>query len=89
MLSASRIRYPTRLGGVSFRTKSDLTFDKYPFLKELGLKEMNEGVFDGKWSFGQGEVAHSVSLTLTHRSSLLSMLPRGNLSQKLHLYELF
>jgi hypothetical protein len=29
---------------------------KYSFLKELGLKEVNDGVYNGKW-FGSGEVS--------------------------------
>jgi aldehyde dehydrogenase family 7 protein A1 len=29
---------------------TDLSFDKYPFLKDLGLQaENNVGVFDGEW----------------------------------------
>lgn len=31
------------------RAASNLTFNKYPFLKELGLREENHGVFNGKW----------------------------------------
>ena len=29
---------------------------KYSFLKELGIGEVNDGVYDGKW-FGSGEVS--------------------------------
>lgn len=39
------------------------TFDKYPFLKELGLSQSNFGCFDGeKWT-GNGKVFHSVNPT--------------------------
>ena len=34
---------------------------KYSFLKELGLGEVNDGVYDGKW-FGSGEVSESLAL---------------------------
>jgi aldehyde dehydrogenase family 7 protein A1 len=37
-----------------------LTFDKYPFLKELGLAAENQGVFNGKWS-GSGDWFTSVN----------------------------
>eukprot|EP01128_Nolandella_sp_AFSM9_P011701 TRINITY_DN8632_c0_g1_i1.p1 TRINITY_DN8632_c0_g1~~TRINITY_DN8632_c0_g1_i1.p1 ORF type:complete len:544 (-),score=176.85 TRINITY_DN8632_c0_g1_i1:92-1699(-) len=43
------------------RSQSTLTFAKYPFLKELGLKEKNDGVFQGKWSAGRGPVLTSVN----------------------------
>ena len=33
---------------------------KYSFLKELGLGEVNDGVYDGKW-FGSGEVSGSIA----------------------------
>ena len=33
---------------------------KYSFLKELGLGEVNDGVYDGKW-FGSGEVSESLA----------------------------
>mgnify|MGYP007125564147 CR=1 FL=1 len=39
---------------------SDLTFNAYPFLKELGLEEENAGVFCGEW-FGNGPVITSVN----------------------------
>ncbi len=42
------------------RLQSALTYAQYPFLKELGLKEENHGVFDGKW-FGNGPVFTSVN----------------------------
>ena len=32
---------------------------KYQFLKDLGIKEQNPGVFDGEWK-GSGEVSISV-----------------------------
>ena len=32
---------------------------KYSFLKELGIGEVNDGVYDGKW-FGSGEVSDSL-----------------------------
>jgi hypothetical protein len=31
-----------------------LSYNEYPFLKELGLQEENLGVFNGKW-FGSGD----------------------------------
>lgn len=37
-----------------------LTFNEYPFLKELGLQEDNLGVYAGKW-FGNGTVHTAVS----------------------------
>lgn len=33
---------------------TELTYNKYPFLKELGIKENNYGVFNGEW-FGSGD----------------------------------
>ena len=33
---------------------------KYSFLKELGIGEVNDGVYDGKW-FGSGEVSESLA----------------------------
>ena len=36
---------------------------KYAFLKELGLGEVNDGVYDGKW-FGSGEVSQASAVTL-------------------------
>ncbi|CAK4078987.1 unnamed protein product [Aphanomyces euteiches] len=45
---------------VGCRYQSGLTFSKYPFLSELGLKETNDGVFDGSW-FGNGPVFTSVN----------------------------
>ncbi len=43
---------------------------KYSFLKELGLKEVNDGVYNGKW-FGSGEVR-------TRFTSLRLKLPGKN-----------
>jgi len=37
-----------------------LTFSKYPFLKELGLAEENNGVYNGRWG-GNGPVVTSVN----------------------------
>eukprot|EP01133_Synstelium_polycarpum_P017755 gene17755-21178_t len=34
---------------------TDITFNEYPFLKELGLTEENQGVFNGKWG-GKGDL---------------------------------
>eukprot|EP00455_Lapot_gusevi_P000820 TRINITY_DN1035_c0_g1_i1.p1 TRINITY_DN1035_c0_g1~~TRINITY_DN1035_c0_g1_i1.p1 ORF type:complete len:557 (+),score=229.22 TRINITY_DN1035_c0_g1_i1:69-1673(+) len=45
---------------VSKRFASQLTFDKYPFLKELGLKPENDGVYNGKWG-GSGDWFTSVN----------------------------
>jgi len=40
---------------------SSLTFNSYPFLKELGLKESNPGVYaNGSWS-GNGEEVVSIN----------------------------
>ena len=39
-----------------------LTFNDYPWLKELGLAESNPGVFNGEW-LGSGEVLTSYSPT--------------------------
>ena len=36
---------------------------KYSFLKELGLGEVNDGVYDGKW-FGSGEVSDCMASVL-------------------------
>lgn len=39
----------------------ELSFDSYPFLKELGLSAKNHGaLIDGKW-VGSGAVKHSVN----------------------------
>lgn len=39
---------------------SNLTFNKYPFLKELGLSEHNHGVYyGGKWTGNDKDVAVS------------------------------
>jgi hypothetical protein len=39
----------------------DLTFDSYPFLKELGLDKVNHGALvNGKW-IGSGSVRHSIN----------------------------
>jgi aldehyde dehydrogenase family 7 member A1 len=40
---------------------SSLTYSKYPFLKELGIEEVNHGVFDGKKWGGNGEVHTAVN----------------------------
>jgi hypothetical protein len=32
---------------------------KYSFLKQLGLSELNDGAYNGKW-FGNGEVIESI-----------------------------
>jgi aldehyde dehydrogenase family 7 protein A1 len=39
-----------------------LTFNEYPFLKELGLEEENDGCYNGKWG-GKGKVLTSVNPT--------------------------
>ena len=36
------------------------SFEKYPFLKELGLEPVNLGVYNGSWS-GSGEVITTVN----------------------------
>eukprot|EP00499_Haloplacidia_sp_CaronLabIsolate_P008462 CAMPEP_0196769140 /NCGR_PEP_ID=MMETSP1104-20130614/351_1 /TAXON_ID=33652 /ORGANISM="Cafeteria sp., Strain Caron Lab Isolate" /LENGTH=540 /DNA_ID=CAMNT_0042139225 /DNA_START=36 /DNA_END=1658 /DNA_ORIENTATION=- len=57
-LSASRsLTRATRVKQLcarSMATGQPLTFDKYPFLKELGLEAENKGVFNGSWG-GSGE----------------------------------
>ena len=40
---------------------------KYAFLKELGLGEVNDGVYDGKW-FGSGEVSRASAIALLNSS---------------------
>ena len=43
-------------------TKSaDLTYAKYPFLKNLGIAEVNHGVFNGQFVAGEGEVFTSIN----------------------------
>lgn len=37
-----------------------LTYSEYPFLKELGLEEENQGVYNGKWG-GSGEFLTAIS----------------------------
>jgi len=39
-----------------------LTFNEYPFLKELGLEEENQGMYNGKWG-GSGEFHTSINPT--------------------------
>lgn len=41
---------------------SDLLYSQYPFLKELGIEETNQGVYDGTW-FASGEEYTTVSPT--------------------------
>ncbi|PRP76506.1 aldehyde dehydrogenase [Planoprotostelium fungivorum] len=41
-------------------SNAELTFKDYPFLKELGIEEENEGVYDGEW-FGSGEYFTTVN----------------------------
>ncbi len=49
------------LGGFrALSSSSVLSFDKYPFLRELGLEEDNLGVYNGQW-FGNGPVLTSVN----------------------------
>eukprot|EP00052_Salpingoeca_macrocollata_P022294 m.193392 g.193392 ORF g.193392 m.193392 type:complete len:551 (-) comp21764_c0_seq1:1528-3180(-) len=40
------------------RGSESLSFSKYPFLRELGLQEENDGVFNGEWT-GNGPVVTS------------------------------
>ena len=43
--------------------ESELTFDKYPFLKELGIEPINNGGYiGGKW-FGGEEVLTTINPT--------------------------
>jgi hypothetical protein len=37
------------------------TFDKYPFLKELGLSQSNSGCWDGENWTGSGKTFHSIN----------------------------
>jgi aldehyde dehydrogenase family 7 protein A1 len=48
---------------LSYRAMStaSLTFNKYPFLSNLGLSESNSGVFNGKFVAGEGELFTSVN----------------------------
>jgi hypothetical protein len=39
----------------------DLTFDQFPFLKNLGLEKDNLGSFNGKDWFGNGESVVSIN----------------------------
>jgi aldehyde dehydrogenase family 7 protein A1 len=58
-----RIPKPKITNTVQNRYKTQLSFNKYPFLKELGLTERNLGLFgNGKWS-GSGETILSTSPT--------------------------
>lgn len=60
LVQAVAVQMPKRAASSSSAGASDakkaksgedgpLTFDKYPFLKELGLEETNVGTFDGTW----------------------------------------
>ena len=53
---------PVQLFNVNVRKMSGMLVGepKYSFLKELGLGEVNDGVYDGKW-FGSGEVSGSIA----------------------------
>src|SRR3989338_6021551 len=44
-----------RAASSSMRAASSLSYSKHGFLKELGLKEVNEGVYDGAWK-GSGDL---------------------------------
>lgn len=46
--------------GVSRSVRFASSFAKYPFLRELGLTEVNKGVYNGSWT-GSGEVRNMVS----------------------------
>lgn len=39
----------------------EYSFDKYPFLKELGLEKVNNGCWNGESWTGNGKVFHSVN----------------------------
>ena len=57
-----------QLFNVNVRRMSMLVSEpKYSFLKELGLGEVNDGVYDGKW-FGSGEVSRASAITLLNSS---------------------
>jgi aldehyde dehydrogenase family 7 protein A1 len=57
---SSSLNYLARAGfSSSFQARQNLTFNKYPFLKELGLQEQaNPGVYNGQWK-GSGELITS------------------------------
>lgn len=49
-----------------------LTFDRYPFLKDLHLAPENLGCFDGEW-FASGDFITSTRLIPILRSDLLRL----------------
>ena|SRR3990167_3259751 len=40
---------------------SSVTYDHFPFLKELGIEKTNPGVYNGEWSQGGGEPLYSIN----------------------------
>jgi len=44
----------------SYSSPQNLTYSQYPFLKRLGIEEVNHGVYNGKW-FGSGKETYSVN----------------------------
>jgi len=53
------IHFPATAFSTTCNLPSNLLIDKpeYKWLKELGLKADNEGVFDGSWKNGSGPVS--------------------------------
>ena len=62
MLSLARGKQSRLMTSMTRRCMSSSTVGtvQFPFLKELGLKEENHGVYNGQW-FGSGDVYTSVS----------------------------
>lgn len=52
-LSSKHLKYISNFRLINFTYRKSSSFlindNKYSFLKELGLKEENVGVYDGKW----------------------------------------
>ncbi len=68
-LGLSHLKHTARiahgsLGRIAMRsvaTASDLTFDQYPFLKELGLSKLNHGVYYGDQWIATGQHVFSMN----------------------------
>jgi aldehyde dehydrogenase family 7 protein A1 len=54
---------------------ANLTYDQYPFLKELGIEKENMGTYShGKW-FGNGEWISSVN---PHNNQVIAKIKQAN-----------
>jgi len=58
-----------------------LTFSKYPFLKELGLAEENNGVYNGRWG-GNGAVVTSVNPATNEPIAHIRTVRRGTVGPR-------